>query len=91
MLNNLSEQANAQMTLSRASFATCAIASTDSKSASLNSPERSRVLPYQADHQAELLDLQAETEALLSRLQSLKQQRLASVQPSGNSAVCERH
>jgi hypothetical protein len=34
-------------------------------------------LPYQASHQVELLHLQAETEALLQQLQTLKQQRLA--------------
>jgi RNase adaptor protein for sRNA GlmZ degradation len=33
-------------------------------------------LPYQATHQVELLHLQAETEALLQQLQTLKQQRL---------------
>lgn len=34
-----------------------------------------RKLPYQASHQVELMHLQAETEALLQRLQTLKQQR----------------
>lgn len=33
-------------------------------------------LPYQATHQAELLHLQAEIEALLQQLQTLKRQRL---------------
>jgi hypothetical protein len=32
-------------------------------------------LPYQASHQVELLHLQAETEALLQQLQTLKEQR----------------
>jgi hypothetical protein len=32
-------------------------------------------LPYQANHQVELLHLQAETEALLHQLQTLKEQR----------------
>jgi hypothetical protein len=36
-----------------------------------------RKLPYQANHQVELLHLQAETEALLQHLKTLKQQRLA--------------
>jgi hypothetical protein len=34
-------------------------------------------LPYQATHQVELLHLQAEIEALLQQLQTLKQQRSA--------------
>jgi hypothetical protein len=34
-------------------------------------------LPYQANHQVELLHLQAETEALLQQLKILKQQRSA--------------
>jgi hypothetical protein len=33
-------------------------------------------LPYQATHQVELLHLQAEIEALLQQLKTLKQQRL---------------
>ncbi|MBF2003815.1 MAG: hypothetical protein IGS38_24220 [Synechococcales cyanobacterium M58_A2018_015] len=33
-------------------------------------------LPYQANHQVELLHLQAETEALLQQLKTLKQQRM---------------
>jgi hypothetical protein len=36
-------------------------------------------LPYQVDHQVELLHLRAEVEALLQQLQNLKQQRLVSV------------
>lgn len=35
-----------------------------------------RRLPYQASHQAEFIHLQAETEALLERLTTLKQQRV---------------
>jgi hypothetical protein len=35
-------------------------------------------LPYRDSHRAELLHLQAETEALLKQLQVLQQQRLAS-------------
>ncbi|NJL38627.1 MAG: hypothetical protein HC840_30690 [Leptolyngbyaceae cyanobacterium RM2_2_4] len=38
-------------------------------------------LPYRDSHQAELLHLQAETEALLKQLQMLQQQRLASSHP----------
>lgn len=34
-----------------------------------------RKLPYQEDLQLQLIDLQAETEALLQQLQTLKQQR----------------
>ncbi|WP_316432114.1 hypothetical protein [Leptolyngbya sp. NK1-12] len=36
---------------------------------------QSRQLPYQANHQVELLHLQAETEALLQHLKMLKQQK----------------
>jgi hypothetical protein len=47
----------------------------------LNQAEaKTRQLPYQESHQAELLHLQAETEALLQQLQTLKQQRLATHQ-----------
>ena len=38
---------------------------------------QARKLPYQESHQVELLHLQAEIEALLQQLQSLKQQRLS--------------
>jgi hypothetical protein len=41
-------------------------------------------LPYQDSHRAELLHLQAETEALLHQLQTLQQQRLASDDPTLN-------
>lgn len=34
-----------------------------------------RALPYQTNHQVELLHLQAETEALLQHLKHLKQQK----------------
>lgn len=36
-------------------------------------------LPYQASHQVELLHLQAETEALLQHLKTLKQQNSAAM------------
>jgi hypothetical protein len=36
---------------------------------------------YQADQQAKYLHLQAEVESLLQQLETLKQQRLASVKP----------
>jgi hypothetical protein len=48
-------------------------ASPDMKTAVL---EPAKKLPYQADHQVELLNLQAETECLLQQLTILKQQRL---------------
>lgn len=38
---------------------------------------KSGKLPYQASHQVELLHLQAEIDALLQQLQSLKQQRIS--------------
>ncbi len=43
------------------------------ESTSLEAP---RKLPYQANHQVELLHLQAETEALLQEIQTAKQQRV---------------
>lgn len=45
-----------------------------------------RKLPYRANHQVELLHLQAETEALLQRLQTLKQQRLSDFDSEGEFA-----
>jgi hypothetical protein len=47
-------------------------------------PGSSKGLPYQVNHQVELLNLQAETEALLQELQTIKQRRLVS---SGQSEV----
>lgn len=44
-----------------------------------SSSSQPKQLPYQANHQVELLHLQAETEALLQQIQTAKQQRLASV------------
>jgi hypothetical protein len=38
---------------------------------------QARKLPYQENHQVELMHLQAEIEALLQHLQTLKQQRLS--------------
>lgn len=60
----------------------------DSKAQSLNSASKASVclatptrLPYQESHQVELLHLQADIEALLEQLQSLKQQRLTADTP----------
>jgi hypothetical protein len=50
-------------------------------SQAVNSAAPSRKLPYQANHQVELLHLQAETEALLQHLKTLKQQRIAEELP----------
>lgn len=44
----------------------------------IDNPGRIRKLPYQATHQAELLHLQADIDALLQQLQALQQQRLVS-------------
>jgi hypothetical protein len=46
-----------------------------SASTNLSQPKK---LPYQANHQLELLHLQAELDALFQQLQSLKQQRQSS-------------
>lgn len=78
MSNRLSE-------LTKSSTAVCEPNPTSSnesaRSASIQSSlsrlEPSR-LPYRDNHRAELLHLQAETEALLQQLQTLQQQRLAS-------------
>lgn len=43
-------------------------------------------LPYQANHQVELLHLQAEIEALLQELRSLQQQRLAATHSASSGA-----
>lgn len=55
----------------------CRTASSSSSSNSSTDSLQPAKLPYQASHQVELLHLQAETEALLQQLQTLKQQRLA--------------
>lgn len=47
--------------------------SDDSATAQTASPVSSQKLPYKANHQAELLHLQAETEALLHQLQAMKE------------------
>jgi hypothetical protein len=74
-LSNLSES----QTIVRSSNveARTASASTSSSSSSVAVLESVK-LPYQVDHQVELLHLRAEVEALLQQLQSLKQQRLVS-------------
>ncbi len=58
--------------------------SADTATASAASQNRSSAqpsLPYCASHQAEFLYLQAETEALLRRLETVQQQRAAHQQP----------
>lgn len=58
------------------------VSQVDAGAASSTSPEQISTvttmtkLPYKANHQVELLHLQAETEALLQQLKTLKQQRL---------------
>jgi hypothetical protein len=44
-------------------------------------------LPYQANHKAELIHLQEDIDALLQQLQTLKQQRLASVPSSSDASA----
>jgi hypothetical protein len=89
MPNIVSELATVQMNLTeqgstsnlQSSDPSHSVKSTDSqllsRSALQNSAKPSK-LPYQASHQVELLHLQAELDALLQQLQSLKQQRLTS-------------
>lgn len=57
----------------------CALPASSSQPAPSNpaSASQTHKLPYQANHQVELLHLQAETEALLQQLKILKQQRSA--------------
>ena len=54
-----------------AKAATVSVPATSSQSRSSEQPK----LPYCASHQAEFLYLQAETEALLRRLETMQQQR----------------
>jgi len=54
------------------SFAKSLKASTDNGSTAVGRPIS---LPYQANHQVELLHLQAETEVLLQQLKTLKQRK----------------
>jgi hypothetical protein len=63
-------------------FSTSAVSDSAPVSAPSNvmSLENPRKLPYQATHQVALLHLQAETEALLQELQTVKQQRVNLVQ-----------
>ncbi len=59
---------------------TQALISKETLSAQLqNSQLPQRALPYQANHQVELLHLQAETEVLLQHLKHLKQQKVGDV------------
>lgn len=82
MSNRLSE-------LTKSSTAVCEPNLTSSDGTAKSSSNQSRVsllepsqLPYRDNHRAELLHLQAETEALLQHLQTLQQQRLASSHPA---------
>lgn len=66
-------------------FSTSAISNPASTASTITfhestSLEDLRKLPYQANHQVELLHLQAETEALLQEIQTAKQQRISSAQ-----------
>lgn len=63
------------LTPSRSSEAAPQAVSSTSRSAILEGVK----LPYQVDHQVELLHLRAEAEALLQELQTLKQRRLVAV------------
>ncbi|NJR38475.1 MAG: hypothetical protein HC781_06065 [Leptolyngbyaceae cyanobacterium CSU_1_4] len=58
-------------------FSPSAVSSSDAPiaSPSLTSLATLGKLPYQANHQVELLHLQAETEVLLQEIQTVKQQR----------------
>ena len=57
-------------------------------------PVQLNKLPYQTNHKVELLHLQAETEALLQQLKTLKQQRLGEdqsiLQPSNIPVLVAR-
>ena len=54
---------------------TLAVGSQTADAVTVSDISKTHRLPYQANHQVELLHLQAETEALLERLKTLKQQR----------------
>jgi hypothetical protein len=81
-LSNLSESQT--IVLSSNVEARTAIASTSSSSSSVAVLEGVK-LPYQVDHQVELLHLRAEVEALLQQLQSVKQQRLVSTSTTSDN------
>ncbi|MBD1866168.1 hypothetical protein H6F88_31915 [Oculatella sp. FACHB-28] len=78
MSNRLSE-------LTKSSTAVCEPNPTSSKESAKSASNQGSLrllepskLPYRDNHRAELLHLQAETEALLKQLQVLQQQRLTS-------------
>jgi hypothetical protein len=75
MPNSISDLLKAQTTAEQSSANSAADASNSSTNAS--SARKPAKLPYQASHQVELLHLQAETEALIQQLQTLKQQRVS--------------
>lgn len=82
MSNLVIERANTQAATSNASIALPATNRTALSSSAADSPHSvsaapAQRLPYQANHQAELLCLQAEADALLQQLQVMKQEKLA--------------
>lgn len=82
MLNIVSESAPVQTALTEqlTEQETRSVDSNGAHAADSNGPTglaKPNKLPYQANHQVELLHLSAEIDALLQQLQSLKQQRLA--------------
>lgn len=76
--NRLPDLSNAQARVrhleSTGDFATAS----DSAAVPGSASPQANQLPYQASHRTELLHLQAETEALLIQLQTIKQQRCTS-------------
>lgn len=59
-------------------------AATQGTSSRSTAPVADVKLPYQVDHQVELLHLRAEAEALLQELQTRKQRRLVAVGSESN-------
>lgn len=79
MLNRLADSTNSQTSVYTAA-AMSDTASSSNRSSNGQVALLEKKLPYQVNHQVELLHLQAETEALLRQLQSLKQQRTESAE-----------
>lgn len=74
MANVLLERPSSPVTSSQPHPSEAIAASALTSSAHASIPETSHPLPYCAMHQAELLSLQAEADALLHHLQALRQE-----------------
>lgn len=69
---------SSNQTLSEAATINSVVSATEVEASISQAATQTAKLPYQANHQVELLHLQAEIEALLQQLTTLKQQRTSS-------------